>query len=70
MPDTEARWQDGKSAIPQARPTQNIELEWADGKSGYSGLEQYTGGPQFKPWFARNSNVLIPVPIVGGARNA
>jgi len=37
----EAKWRDGKSELPQARPAANIEWAWGDGRSGPVAAEVY-----------------------------
>lgn len=42
----EAKWADGQSILPQARPAQTIEWEWVDGESGKVAADEYVaGGP-------------------------
>ena len=41
MADREATYQDGKSTLPQARPTSTVEWSYSDGKSGDIGADEY-----------------------------
>ena len=37
----EAKYANGESVLPQARPTQNIEWAWTNGESGSVGMDEY-----------------------------
>ena len=55
----EAKYANGESVLPQARPTQNIEWVWANGESGSVPFDEYVagdgtaGGGSFIPCFRR-----------------
>ena len=57
MADIEAKFQDGKSVTPQARPASDVEWNYSDGKSGDIGADEYVA-----------AGGLIPYPFSRGAR--
>ena len=56
MADIEAKYQDGKSTLPQLRPASNVEWEYADGKSGDIGADEYVAAGGYVPYpFSRGA---------------
>jgi hypothetical protein len=47
----EAKFANGESILPQARPAQSIEWAWANGESGNIGADEYVaaGGSAITP---------------------
>ena len=60
-----AKWINGKSVIPQTRPTQTINWIWNNGVSGFVPVDSYTatGGSSIKTF---NGLALASVKTING----